>query len=76
MKSSHLKRTILPLIVGTLLSIGIGSAIEGILNPYLYSIVIYASVNIILAVSLNLVIGLAGQFSMGHAGFMAVGAYA
>src|SRR5690242_15197032 len=44
-------------------------------NPYLYSIIIYAGINVILAVSLNLVNGLTGQFSMGHAGFMSVGAY-
>lgn len=45
------------------------------LNPYIYSIIMYAGINIILAVSLNLVNGFTGQFSMGHAGFMSVGAY-
>ncbi len=45
------------------------------LNPYLFSIVMYAGVNVILSVGLNLVNGFTGQFSIGHAGFMAVGAY-
>jgi branched-chain amino acid transport system permease protein len=45
------------------------------LNPYLFSIVMYAGINIILAVSLNLINGFTGQFSMGHAGFMSVGGY-
>jgi branched-chain amino acid transport system permease protein len=45
------------------------------LNPYYFSIIIYAGINITLAVSLNLVNGFTGQFSMGHAGFMSVGAY-
>lgn len=46
-----------------------------LINPYYFSIVMYAGINIILAVSLNLVNGFTGQFSMGHAGFMAVGGY-
>lgn len=45
------------------------------INPYYFSMVIYAGINIVLAVSLNLVNGFTGQFSMGHAGFMAVGGY-
>ncbi|MDR3607698.1 MAG: branched-chain amino acid ABC transporter permease [Oligoflexia bacterium] len=45
------------------------------INPYYFSIIMYAGINIILAVSLNLVNGFTGQFSMGHAGFMAIGAY-
>ncbi|MGE4232272.1 MAG: branched-chain amino acid ABC transporter permease [Bacteriovoracia bacterium] len=45
------------------------------MNPYLFSILMYAGINMILAASLNLVNGLTGQFSMGHAGFMSVGAY-
>ncbi|MGE3975758.1 MAG: branched-chain amino acid ABC transporter permease [Bdellovibrionales bacterium] len=45
------------------------------MNPYYFSIVMYAGINVIMAVSLNLVNGFTGQFSMGHAGFMAVGAY-
>jgi branched-chain amino acid transport system permease protein len=51
------------------------AAFVGLLDPYIYKIVILAGVNIILAVSLNLVNGNTGLFSMGHAGFMAVGAY-
>jgi branched-chain amino acid transport system permease protein len=45
------------------------------INPYWFSVIIYAGINIIMATSLNLVNGFTGQFSMGHAGFMAVGAY-
>lgn len=45
------------------------------LDPYYFSILIYAGINIVLAVSLNLVNGFTGQFSMGHAGFMSIGGY-
>jgi branched-chain amino acid transport system permease protein len=45
------------------------------INPYMFSIIMYAGINVILAVSLNLVNGFTGQFSMGHAGFMSVGGY-
>lgn len=45
------------------------------IDPYYFSIVMYAGINIILAVSLNLVNGFTGQFSMGHAGFMSIGGY-
>jgi len=50
-------------------------AVMGQMNPYFFSVIMYAGINVILAVSLNLVNGFTGQFSMGHAGFMAVGAY-
>jgi branched-chain amino acid transport system permease protein len=49
--------------------------IETAVNPYVFSIIMYAGINVILAVSLNLVNGFTGQFSIGHAGFMAVGGY-
>ncbi|HTL10863.1 MAG TPA: branched-chain amino acid ABC transporter permease, partial [Bdellovibrionota bacterium] len=45
------------------------------IDPYYFTILMYAGVNVILAVSLNLVNGFTGQFSMGHAGFMSVGGY-
>jgi branched-chain amino acid transport system permease protein len=45
------------------------------MNPYFFSIIMYAGINVILAVSLNLINGFTGQFSMGHAGFMSVGGY-
>lgn len=45
------------------------------IDPYVFTIIIYAGINVILAVSLNLVNGFTGQFSIGHAGFMSVGAY-
>jgi len=45
------------------------------IDPYIFTIIMYAGINVILAVSLNLVNGFTGQFSMGHAGFMSVGAY-
>jgi len=47
----------------------------GEMNPYYFSILMHAGINIVLAVSLNLVNGFTGQFSMGHAGFMSVGGY-
>jgi branched-chain amino acid transport system permease protein len=49
--------------------------VAGNMNPYYFSVIMFAGINVILAVSLNLVNGFTGQFSMGHAGFMAVGAY-
>ncbi len=49
--------------------------VPSLVNPYIFTIIIYAGINIILAVSLNLVNGFTGQFSMGHAGFMAIGGY-
>lgn len=45
------------------------------IDPYFFTIIMYAGINITLAVSLNLVSGFTGQFSMGHAGFMSVGGY-
>jgi branched-chain amino acid transport system permease protein len=45
------------------------------IEPYYFTIIMYAGINVILAVSLNLVNGFTGQFSMGHAGFMSVGGY-
>jgi branched-chain amino acid transport system permease protein len=45
------------------------------IDPYVFSIIMYAGINIVLAISLNLVNGFTGQFSIGHAGFMSVGAY-
>src|SRR5476649_2016068 len=45
------------------------------IDDYVFSIMMYAGINVILAVSLNLVNGFTGQFSMGHAGFMSVGGY-
>lgn len=48
---------------------------SSVIDPYIFSIILYSGINIILAVSLNLVNGYTGQFSMGHAGFMSIGAY-
>ena len=62
-------------IIGVVVCAALSPLIPEVINPYLFSIVMYAGINITLAVSLNLVNGLTGQFSMGHAGFMAVGAY-
>jgi len=50
-------------------------AVADLIDPYVFTIIMYAGINIILAVSLNLVNGFTGQFSMGHAGFMSVGGY-
>lgn len=49
--------------------------IQDIVDPYIFSVIMYAGINITLAVSLNLINGFTGQFSMGHAGFMSVGGY-
>lgn len=54
---------------------GIQVFVSDEIDPYFFSIVVYAGINVILTVSLNLVNGFTGQFSMGHAGFMSVGAY-
>jgi branched-chain amino acid transport system permease protein len=45
------------------------------IDPYIFTIMMYAGINVILATSLNLVTGFTGQFSIGHAGFMSVGGY-
>lgn len=50
-------------------------AISDSIDPYFFSILMYAGINITLAVSLNLVNGFTGQFSMGHTSFMWVGGY-
>ncbi len=63
------------LILGVGLAFVVGPMLESVIDPYWFSIFVYAGINITLAVSLNLVNGITGQFSMGHAGFMAVGAY-
>jgi len=62
-------------ILGPVIFTAISPLVPMAFNPYIFSIIIYAGINVTLAVSLNLVNGLTGQFSMGHAGFMAVGAY-
>lgn len=62
-------------LVGIVIFSALSPLAPHVFNPYIFSIVMYAGINVTLAVSLNLVNGLTGQFSMGHAGFMAVGAY-
>src|SRR3954467_1313127 len=54
---------------------GLQFTVADSLDPYLFTILMYAGINIILATSLNLVNGFTGQFSIGHAGFMSVGGY-
>ena len=68
-------KNFLILFAGIAAAMALNPIMPEILNPYLFSVVMYAGINVILAVSLNLVNGLTGQFSMGHAGFMAVGGY-
>lgn len=48
---------------------------SGIINNYMFQVIMLAGVNIIITLSLNLVNGITGLFSLGHAGFMAIGAY-
>jgi branched-chain amino acid transport system permease protein len=64
-----------PWLIALLAVWGLNSIVDSLINPYVFSIVMYAGINVILAVSLNLVNGFTGQFSIGHAGFMAVGGY-
>ncbi len=52
-----------------------GLIAAGIINDYLFTVVVSICVNIILACGLNLITGFTGQFSLGHAGFMSIGAY-
>lgn len=71
----HEFKTYLPWILGTLVVTLLHFTLSDALNPYVFTILMYAGINAILAVSLNLVFGFTGQFSMGHAGFMSVGGY-
>lgn len=48
---------------------------SGLINSYLESVIVFATINIIVAISLNIATGYLGQLALGHAGFMAVGAY-
>jgi len=48
---------------------------QGIINNYLFQVIMLAGINIIMTLSLNLVNGITGLFSLGQAGFMAIGAY-
>lgn len=52
-----------------------GLIAAGVLNDYLFTVVVTVCVNIMLACGLNLITGFTGQFSLGHAGFMSIGAY-
>ncbi len=52
-----------------------GLIAAGVINDYIFTVVVTVCVNIILACGLNLVTGFTGQFSLGHAGFMSIGAY-
>nr|HMM32220.1 branched-chain amino acid ABC transporter permease [Clostridia bacterium] len=52
-----------------------GLIAAGVINDYLFTVVVSICVNIILACGLNLITGFTGQFSLGHAGFMSIGAY-
>lgn len=68
-------RQILIVILGCALFAFLSPVVENTVSPYLFTILMYAGINVILAVSLNLVNGITGQFSMGHAGFMSIGGY-
>jgi branched-chain amino acid transport system permease protein len=69
-------RTLLVWIAAIAIVIAFNFGVADQLDPYFFTVMMYAGINIILAVSLNLVNGFTGQFSMGHAGFMSVGGYA
>lgn len=68
-------RAYLPWIIGLILVWSLNEPIRDFMDPYFFTILMYAGINCILAVSLNLISGFTGQFSMGHAGFMSVGGY-
>ncbi len=68
-------QSLMPVILGVIGCVLLEVVFSTFIDPYIFSILIYAGINITLAVSLNLVNGLTGQFSMGHAGFMAIGGY-
>lgn len=68
-------KSYLPWIIAVVLVGVLGTFIGDTMDPYFFTILMYAGINIILAVSLNLVNGFTGQFSMGHAGFMSAGGY-
>lgn len=63
----------LPFVLAYVVVLALLSA--GVINDYIFAIIVTICVNIILASSLNLITGFTGQFSLGHAGFMAIGAY-
>ncbi len=48
---------------------------EGVINPYIQTILCYAGIMVISALGLNLIYGYTGQFSLGHAAFFGIGAY-
>jgi len=75
-KNNSTLRAGVVMILGILFFFGLGAIIPTLFNAYVFTIVMYAGINVTAAVSLNLVTGITGQFSMGHAGFMSVGAYA
>lgn len=68
-------KTLIPWLVAFILVWVIDLFFVDSINPYWFTVIMYAGINIIMATSLNLVNGFTGQFSMGHAGFMALGAY-
>ena len=69
-----LKNAILSVVAIAVLIV-VGVVLPGMVNAYIFQILILCGINIILAVSLNLINGFTGQFSIGHAGFMAIGGY-
>ncbi|MBS1962229.1 MAG: branched-chain amino acid ABC transporter permease [Bdellovibrionales bacterium] len=73
--SPHGMKTLWPWIAALAGVIVVHFLVTDRLNPYFFTILMYAGVNATLAVSLNLISGFTGQFSMGHAGFMSVGGY-
>lgn len=68
-------RTLWPWLIALVAVWGFHFLIAEQIEPYYFTILVYAGINITLAASLNLLNGFTGQFSMGHAGFMSVGGY-
>ena len=73
--TKHGIQTLWPWLLALLGVFVVHFVITGNMNPYFFTILMYAGINAILASSLNLVSGFTGQFSMGHAGFMSCGGY-
>lgn len=73
--AQHGVRTLWVWLVPLVLVWILNSVMADQMDPYFFTILMYAGINVTLAVSLNLVNGFTGQFSMGHAGFMSVGGY-
>ena len=70
-----LQRLSVPLVLLASLAVCVALVLNGFLDGYMQTVLMFVGINVILATSLNLINGNMGEFACGHAGFMAVGAY-